>query len=135
MSIAARQKSADRARRSRLWEKYSITVEQYEEMLRLQGGVCAICGRPPKKYRLHTDHCHATHRVRGLLCLRCNRRRVGIAKDTEVALYQRVVDYLKSRFDGRKLVVSGAAGSSIRPKSSPGSARTTTTPNNAHSKI
>jgi hypothetical protein len=38
-----------------------------------QGGVCAICGNPPKKRPLHIDHNHRTGRVRGLLCYRCNR--------------------------------------------------------------
>ena len=42
-------------------------------MFREQGGVCAICGNPPKKRRLHADHDHRTMTVRGLLCFRCNR--------------------------------------------------------------
>lgn len=45
----------------------------YDELLEAQGGVCAICGRPPKTRRLHLDHDHKTMRVRGLLCHRCNR--------------------------------------------------------------
>ncbi len=47
--------------------------EDYDAMARVQGGVCAICGRPPKTRRLAIDHDHATMRVRGLLCHRCNR--------------------------------------------------------------
>jgi hypothetical protein len=45
----------------------------YEAMLTSQGGVCAICGRPPsEKRRLAVDHDHATGAVRGLLCVPCN---------------------------------------------------------------
>jgi hypothetical protein len=55
--------------------RYGMPYEQFEKMEVDQGGVCAICGRPPTntKYgRLHVDHDHATGRVRGLLCHTCN---------------------------------------------------------------
>lgn len=45
----------------------------YDELLALQGGGCAICGRPAKTRRLDLDHDHRTMTVRGLLCHRCNR--------------------------------------------------------------
>ena len=48
------------------WEKYLACLEQ-------QGGGCAICGRPPGKNALHWDHDHSTKRLRGLLCVTCNR--------------------------------------------------------------
>ncbi len=38
---------------------------------REQGGACAICRRRPAR-RLCIDHCHATRKVRGLLCDNCN---------------------------------------------------------------
>lgn len=49
-----------------------ISIIDYIRMSEIQGGVCAICERPPKKGRLYTDHCHVTGRVRGLLCPGCN---------------------------------------------------------------
>lgn len=52
--------------------RYGITREDYDLMLEGQGGTCAICGSPPKANRLHVDHDHATGRVRGLLCTKCN---------------------------------------------------------------
>lgn len=67
--------------RQYLWNNYHITAERYLEMLETQGGVCAICQKPPGVKRLHVDHDHAccprTSRscgkcVRGLLCFRCN---------------------------------------------------------------
>jgi len=46
----------------------------YEDMLLSQKGVCFICGRKPTvKRRLDMDHNHKTMKIRGLLCVRCNR--------------------------------------------------------------
>lgn len=45
----------------------------YQILLRLQKGGCAICQNPPKSRRLAVDHDHKTGRARGLLCYRCNR--------------------------------------------------------------
>jgi hypothetical protein len=50
-----------------------ISEDEYAELLERQGGVCAICGNPPKTRRLSVDHNHRTGKVRGLLCFRCNR--------------------------------------------------------------
>lgn len=57
--------------------RYGLTKEDFDRMLKEQGGGCAICGNPPTmKTRqssvLHVDHCHRTGKVRGLLCVRCN---------------------------------------------------------------
>ena len=49
-----------------------VTEEQFEQLMLLQGGTCAVCGRPPKKNRLAVDHNHKTGQIRGLLCFRCN---------------------------------------------------------------
>lgn len=63
------------SRRWRLRNSYGISVEQFDRMFSVQGGRCAIClgaftsdhnGKP------RVDHCHASGRVRGLLCLNCN---------------------------------------------------------------
>ena len=50
-----------------------ITGEAYSALLQAQGGHCALCPNVPKTRRLHVDHDHATGKVRGLLCHRCNR--------------------------------------------------------------
>jgi hypothetical protein len=54
-----------------LKHRYGISREDYAALLARQGGVCAICAKPPEK-TLCVDHCHATGKVRGLLCRQCN---------------------------------------------------------------
>lgn len=75
--------------------KYGITIEQYDDMLLLQGGRCAICGKHQVEFeqRLSVDHDHVTSEVRGLLCVKCN---VGIGMlDDSVANLESAVEYLK----------------------------------------
>jgi hypothetical protein len=50
-----------------------VSDAEYARLLDAQGGHCALCLNTPKTRRLHVDHDHATGRVRGLLCYRCNR--------------------------------------------------------------
>jgi hypothetical protein len=50
-----------------------VSNDEYARLLAAQGGHCALCPNTPKTRRLHVDHDHATGRVRGLLCYRCNR--------------------------------------------------------------
>lgn len=57
-------------KRSRLKSKYDLSEQQVEEMRSTQHGKCAICQRSTT--RLFVDHCHATGRVRSLLCQTCN---------------------------------------------------------------
>lgn len=90
--------------------KYGITLDQYEAMFEAQGGVCAMCGRPPGKRQLDVDHSHQTGEVRGLLCPYCNHR--VISRHTLEKLRQ-AVDYLE-RHEQR--VQEQAAN--IRPDSS-----------------
>lgn len=52
--------------------KYKLSLDQYNLMLADQGGVCAVCGKPPTTRPLDVDHCHSSDRVRGLLCNACN---------------------------------------------------------------
>ena len=53
--------------------KFGITLDQYNEMLVKQDGVCAICKQKCETGKsLAVDHCHKTKKVRGLLCQYCN---------------------------------------------------------------
>lgn len=72
----------EKERRARNWpgildtqqaRKFGLTVEQYRGMFEAQGHRCAICGKEETgRKRLSVDHCHATGRVRALLCRACN---------------------------------------------------------------
>lgn len=65
----------------------------YQRLLEAQGGVCAICGRPPNGRRLDIDHDHATMRIRGLLDRGCNLRLTRNHADPE--WLRRAADYLE----------------------------------------
>ena len=63
-----------KAREYRLKRRYGITNDDYNKMLKEQGGGCFICGNKPKEGKyLQVDHNHKTGFVRGLLCYYCNR--------------------------------------------------------------
>jgi hypothetical protein len=82
------------AQRSDLKRRYGMTPEQYDDLLRRQGGACAIC-REVTTARLQVDHNHATGAVRGLLCTLCN---TAIGKLRErPELFARAVEYLDGR--------------------------------------
>lgn len=79
--------------RKRRLLRRGLTVEQYDKLLLDQGGVCKICGRPPKKLRLSVDHNHQTGAIRGLLCWKCNTG-IGWFREDVNAL-RKAADYLK----------------------------------------
>ena len=81
-----RARHAESVHRCRLKNNYKLTVEEYEAMLRVQDGRCAICNAVfPKGRRPHVDHDHATGKVRGLLCARHNHG-LGMFSDSEELL-------------------------------------------------
>ena len=76
---------------------YGVTPEMFDDKLKEQGGVCAICGRTSsgdsRAKSLVVDHDHETGKLRDLLCMTCNRL-LGQADDDP----QRLIDaaaYLK----------------------------------------
>lgn len=62
----------EKNRKGALAKRYGLSQADYDRMYAAQGGVCAICGKPPKKKRLSVDHDHRTGKVRALLCAGCN---------------------------------------------------------------
>jgi hypothetical protein len=86
-------------RDSHLKNKYGIGVEEYDDRLAAQKGVCAICGQPEvltylgKQKKLAVDHDHSTGKIRGLLCSRCNSG-LGCFND-DVEMLTKAIEYLK----------------------------------------
>lgn len=87
---------ACRARLRRL-RRHGLEFADYAAMLERQRWGCAICGRSErgwggKEAALVIDHCHATGRVRGLLCGECNTALGRFGDDP--AQLRRAADYL-----------------------------------------
>lgn len=64
----------DKIRGYTLKDSYGISLDDYDNMVKVQKGCCAICGihQSELKKRLFVDHCHTTGKVRKLLCHHCN---------------------------------------------------------------
>lgn len=81
-------------------KKYGLTKEQYQNILAIQGGCCAICRRSPDKIKpkrnLAVDHNHTTGEIRGLLCYRCNHVLLGRILRDDVDMAKRTYYYLKT---------------------------------------
>jgi hypothetical protein len=89
------QQTKVETRERHLVRKYGVSLADYERMLAAQDGLCAICGTTEDTQHnnvFHVDHCHATGRVRGLLCRGCNHV-LGHLKDDPEAL-RRAISYL-----------------------------------------
>lgn len=92
---AGRRKEANPTaqREAELKRLYGITLQDYVDMFKKQGEVCAICKEECKtKKSLSVDHDHNSGKVRGLLCNRCNRA-LGMFQDSPPLLL-RAAEYL-----------------------------------------
>lgn len=75
----------EKARLHKIKSVYGLTKEQYDSIPK----VCQICF---SEENLQIDHCHQSGRVRGMLCMKCNRG-IGLLKDNP-ALLDRAAQYL-----------------------------------------
>ena len=97
-----RKEQPDRFRAIDIKKKFGLTWEEYQLLLEKQQNVCAICKQPETKldYRtnrlinLSVDHCHETDRIRGLLCMDCNRA-LGMFQDN-VDILSAAIQYLQA---------------------------------------
>ena len=85
-------------KRTRDWElkrNFGITIQEYNRLFQMQGGMCAICGIHQNSINksLRVDHCHKRNLVRGLLCHNCNVGLGLIKESTEVL--KKMIDYLE----------------------------------------
>jgi len=83
----------DYLRNIKLKNRYNITAQDFDRMLKGQKGVCYICYSNNRGKTLHVDHCHETGQVRRLLCSDCNRGLGCFRDDPEVM--RAAITYLK----------------------------------------
>lgn len=99
-NIRRRAKNGERTMTSTMYTRrisceqvYGISIDEYDNMVKQQGGVCALCGRAdPYGRNLAVDHDHDTGKIRGLLCTHCNFA-LGLVRD-DVSVLQKMVEYL-----------------------------------------
>jgi hypothetical protein len=81
-----------------LLRRFGVLRSEYDAILSSQGGRCAICRvaspatTDSRRRMFCVDHCHATGKVRGLLCINCNRG-LGLLGD-DVEAIRRALAYL-----------------------------------------
>lgn len=84
--------------------KYGLTPEQIEAIVTSQCGRCLLCKKKPEdrgcKPRLIVDHCHASGKVRGMLCDKCNLVLGLVDDDPEVLA--RMINYLNGHLANAK---------------------------------
>jgi hypothetical protein len=85
-----------KAKNRSLLKTYNITLEEYAAILDIQGWRCAVCERQHAPGVLFcVDHEHLSKGegpVRGILCFRCNRYKVGNLSLSEA---KRISQYLE----------------------------------------
>jgi hypothetical protein len=70
-------KNPDAKKRSFLRKRYGLSLEEWQRLFNEQNGCCKICGTVMSESgntskSCCVDHCHATGKIRGLLCHSCN---------------------------------------------------------------
>ncbi len=90
----AHPEESERKWRTSAYKKFGITVDDYDKMFKAQNGVCKICELPQSGRFKHlaVDHDHETGKVRGLLCMTCNRNLGYVERDNRL---RRILEYLK----------------------------------------
>ena len=96
----ANAKDPNWQRKATLLREFGITLDEYNDMLTIQGNVCAICKQEEtSKFKgtvraLAVDHNHTTGQVRGLLCNACNWS-LGAMKEN-ITYLKSAIEYLEN---------------------------------------
>lgn len=95
--------------------KVGCTPQMYDQMLKEQGGVCAVCKQPETRRRpwskngeinpLAVDHDHKTGDVRALLCSHCNTCLGKMNEDPErIRALANYAEWCRNREPSRKII-------------------------------
>lgn len=91
--------------KSKMLRRFGLTLADFDRLLAMQGGVCAICRQASQAgrwRRFAVDHDHTTGEVRGLLCRACNTG-LGFFADAVKRLMQ-AIQYLSASEERRAAV-------------------------------
>jgi len=94
--VCGLQKSRDRseyAKWARIKKQYGISQDQFEKMLFVQKHKCTICNCNLTNQNTHIDHCHASGKVRSLLCNKCNQA-IGLLDENETNI-KTALEYIR----------------------------------------
>lgn len=88
-------------RRNGLKYHYNLSVEEFEALVASQDDRCAVCREAfTNEIRSRgVDHCHATNKIRGILCVKCNSG-LGQFRDNEEYLMAATNYLRKHRANG-----------------------------------
>ena len=97
------RRSYQSKKKNTLWNRYKLTERKYHAMFQRQGYRCALCDKAVTTRRSKglratigcVDHCHATKKVRAILCNTCNVS-VGVLETRGPRWLQRAYAYLAS---------------------------------------
>ncbi len=101
-----KKNNPDKVRNCALVYNFKITLQDYNFLLSIQNGVCALCRRRPFGRTLAVDHLHDHHEnktrgckecIRGLLCNNCNRKILPTIEVNEHLQSDFIKQYLLSR--------------------------------------
>ena len=71
-----RVKNRNKNHKQEIVRKYGVDIDWFDKQFEQQNKCCATCKKPlewtNKQNTPHVDHCHATGKVREILCNRCN---------------------------------------------------------------
>ncbi len=99
-AIESTEEGKNKKRANKLVKRYSMTVEQYNHLLKEQNYKCAICGSstPNRKSIRHfiVDHNHITGEIRGLLCSFCNSGLGYLQADLGKQFLVNAIDYYEN---------------------------------------
>jgi hypothetical protein len=99
-----RDANPEKTKNSELKTRFGITLQDYQRMAEAQNHRCAICGeleigvdKQGVPRRMPVDHCHATGKIRELLCSACNKALGGFRDRPD--LLRKAAEYVEKHLD------------------------------------
>lgn len=101
-----RNANPEKVKNADLKKMFGITLQDYQRMAEVQNHRCAICGeletgtdKQGVPRRMPVDHCHATGKIRELLCSACNKALGGFRDRPD--LLRKAAEYVEKHLDSQ----------------------------------